>query len=125
MMGSLVKLRVVAPACLFAVLCFSGMAFSGSCIEGGCHQEKMSLKYLHGPVAAEEVMAGGCASCHASAGRGCTSSRGGSYKFSLEGSALCTMCHEAGTGTQHSQDEDECLECHNPHGSDTSDKFER
>lgn len=95
-------------------------AWAKGCLNGGCHQELTAVRYLHGPVAAEMAGVDGCGMCHLSAGAACTATSPGS--FSLKGKLICQACHDKGTGSQHSQSqvESKCLNCHNPHGSETS-----
>lgn len=90
------------------------------CMVGGCHQGLAEVKYLHGPVAAEMAGANGCEMCHVSAGAKCGVGRGGIFTLKTRG--LCVTCHGKGTSTKHSAKEIEtkCLQCHAPHGSDSS-----
>lgn len=95
-------------------------AAAGTCIAGGCHRPIVSMKFLHGPVAAEEAGAEGCVSCHIPAGASCTASKGGKFALKTKEDRLCLLCHERGTGTQHTRTRINCLSCHAPHGSDQS-----
>lgn len=95
-------------------------AVAGTCITGTCHASIVSANFLHGPVAAEEAGAEGCVSCHVPAGAACSSAKAGSFKFKTEQDRLCLLCHERGTGTQHTRTRVKCLSCHAPHGSDSS-----
>ena len=90
------------------------------CLTGGCHQQLTATKYVHGPVAAEMAGVKACEMCHAPTNTKCSSSKGG--KFSYKSRELCTICHNKGTGSQHSEEEIEskCLKCHDPHGSEAS-----
>ncbi len=103
----------------------SGTAAAGTCIAGGCHKEIVSAKFLHGPVAAEEAGAEGCVSCHVPAGAACTPSKAGQYAMKTKEDRLCLLCHERGTGTQHTRSKAGCLSCHAPHGSEESYKMMR
>jgi len=89
------------------------------CLAGGCHQQLAATKYVHGPVAAEMAGVKACEMCHVPTTK-CSSSKGG--KFSYKSRELCTICHNKGTGSQHSEKEIEskCLKCHDPHGSEVS-----
>ncbi|GAB4257570.1 MAG: hypothetical protein Kow0092_04550 [Deferrisomatales bacterium] len=100
-------------------------AGAGTCIDGGCHQEIVSTRYLHGPVAAEELGVEGCVSCHVPAGAPCTASAAGRYRFKTKEERLCLLCHERGTGTRHTQGRSKCLSCHSPHGSDSGTNLMR
>ena len=97
--------------------------WAGSCIAGGCHGQMVSLKFLHGPVAAEEAGAEGCVSCHEPTGSLCTARKAGAYKLKTQKDRLCMLCHERGTGTQHTRTRGQCLGCHSPHGSEESAKL--
>jgi len=114
---------VVAALALGLVLPIAAPA--GTCIEGGCHQEMVAPKYLHGPVAAEEAGVEGCVSCHVPAGSACTAQKPGRFRFKTKKERLCLLCHERGTGTQHTRAGGKCLSCHDPHGSDKSYKLMR
>ena len=100
-------------------------ARAGTCIDGGCHQDTVAPKYLHGPVAAEAAGVEGCVSCHVPAGAACTPRKGGRYRFKTRKERLCLLCHERGTGTQHTRAGGKCLSCHDPHGSNSSYKLMR
>ncbi len=93
------------------------LALAATCLDN-CHQPLVSTKYLHGPVAAEQAGAKGCIMCHQQSGKACTSNKAG--KFTLKKKDMCLLCHKKGTGTQHSATKDNCLKCHDPHGSETS-----
>ena len=54
------KMSIKAPTAVFLVFLASctllaGTAFAGSCVDQGCHASQLSFKYLHGPLAAEEL----------------------------------------------------------------------
>jgi hypothetical protein len=100
-------------------------AEGATCIAGGCHETVVSAAYLHGPVAAEEAGADGCVSCHVPAGASCTAAKAGRYKFKTKADRLCLLCHERGTGTQHTRAGSKCLSCHSPHGSESSSNLMR
>lgn len=111
----------------FFVMVFIGIftltvaeAVAKGCLNGGCHQELVQVKYMHGPVAAEMAGVNGCEMCHAPVGAKCSVGRAGGYQIKIKG--LCVTCHAKGTGTQHSAKEIEakCLQCHDPHGSESS-----
>jgi hypothetical protein len=107
-----------------AILCqlLTGILFSpayaGTCLTESCHQNLAQTRYIHGPVAAESIRAGGCVMCHTPSDKKCTPNSPG--KFTLKTKDMCLACHEKGTGTQHSSKQVKCLSCHNPHGSNTS-----
>lgn len=121
--------RQIAAAVLCTALAAPALtprdSAAGTCITGGCHQEIVSAKFLHGPVAAEEAGAEGCISCHVPAGAACTESKPGQYAMKTKEDRLCLLCHERGTGTQHTRTKGACLSCHSPHGSEESGKLMR
>jgi hypothetical protein len=100
-------------------------AAAETCIAGKCHDSIVSAKFLHGPVAAEEAGAAGCVSCHVPAGAGCSTAKAGRYEFKTKKDRLCIMCHERGTGTQHTRAGSRCLSCHSPHGSESGNTLMR
>ena len=100
-------------------------ADAGTCVAGSCHESMMSPKFLHGPVAAEAAGVDGCLSCHVPAGAKCTAAKGGTYKFKTKPERLCLLCHERGTGTQHTRASSRCLSCHSPHGSESGTNLMR
>ena len=97
----------------------SSVTWAASCLDNGCHPDQVDWKYLHGPLAAESAGAPGCQSCHVSTGAPCTGAKAGKFKFLAAKDGLCTSCHEKSTSTQHlERTTAECLDCHDPHGSD-------
>ena len=100
-------------------------ALAGTCIAGTCHESIVSQKFLHGPVAAEEAGVEGCVTCHIPAGAKCSKTKAGTYKFKTKPERLCLMCHERGTGTQHTRAGSRCLSCHSPHGAEGSTNLMR
>jgi len=115
---------------LFLVSAISGLrgvSFSAGqgCLNGDCHREMIRARYLHGPVAAEMAGAKGCEICHRPIGDKCTPTKGGSFQTAVKN--ICTTCHGKGTGSQHTQAavESRCIECHDPHGSETSPQLLR
>lgn len=105
---------ILAAAAVLA----AAAAMAGTCVDGGCHKAQISLRFLHGPLAAESIGKGGCGTCHISAGPACRPGAKGVFKLLADKDLLCTSCHEKSTGTDHSTREKDCLECHSPHGSD-------
>ena len=100
-------------------------AAGGNCIGGSCHEAIVSQAFLHGPVAAEEAGAEGCVSCHVPEGPKCTPAKGGKFAFKTKEDRLCLLCHERGTGTEHTKARTRCLSCHSPHGSQASSTLMR
>jgi len=100
-------------------------ASAGTCIAGDCHKSIVSTKFLHGPVAAEEAGAEGCVSCHVPSGAACTAAKKGQFAYKTKEDRLCLLCHERGTGSQHTRTRAGCLSCHAPHGSEESHKLMR
>lgn len=101
-----------------ALLLIAGSAMAGTCVDGGCHKAQVSLRYLHGPLAAEVTGKAGCSTCHVSAGAPCRPGVKGVFRLVAAKDLLCTSCHAKSTGTDHSNREKNCQECHSPHGSD-------
>jgi hypothetical protein len=100
-------------------------AEGATCVAGQCHEAILSAEYLHGPVAAEQAGVEGCVTCHVPAGARCTAKKAGKYRFKTKRERLCLLCHERGTGTQHTKAQRKCLSCHSPHGSESSAKLMR
>ena len=120
------KMKVaVAAWAASACLLVASAAPAATCIAGDCHATIIAPKYLHGPVAAEEAGVDGCVSCHIPIGAKCTASKAGKYKFKTKKERLCLVCHDRGTGTQHTRAGSRCLSCHSPHGSETSPNMMR
>ena len=79
-----------------------------SCATAGCHTEVKDYEFLHAPTQADA-----CVMCHEPIGK--------KHEFApmLPSPQLCTECHES-VVTQpniHIPAEEDCLSCHNPHGS--------
>ncbi|MHB8791238.1 MAG: hypothetical protein ACYDBT_15320 [Desulfobulbaceae bacterium] len=91
---------------------------AASCLSGGCHQTIAASKYLHGPIAAEQMGNTGCITCHIPAGKACAPDRAGSFQPLADSVRMCQTCHSRGTGTQHTGQQVDCLKCHDPHGSE-------
>jgi hypothetical protein len=100
-------------------------AGAATCLSGSCHQAITASKFLHGPVAAEQMGNKGCLSCHVPAGRDCEPGRPGSFRPLAPSAQMCQRCHARGTGTQHSAKKIDCLKCHDPHGSDVGFELRR
>ncbi len=100
------------------------LVYGETCLSGGCHGVLLQAKYIHGPVAAEQLQPGSCAMCHLPAGTACTPATAGQFTLK-NGKKLCLTCHGGGTGTVHSDTKGVCLSCHDPHGSETSPYFVR
>ncbi|MBU1708989.1 MAG: hypothetical protein KKE17_03195 [Proteobacteria bacterium] len=122
-----VKLNIMPMAILSLLLLaatfFSSAASAGTCVDGKCHENLTKYKHLHGPTAAEQAGVKACVVCHEPAGANCTVSAAGVFTQKKEG--MCEICHEKGTGTQHTFESPNCLECHDPHGSNESLNFLR
>lgn len=113
------------PTVLISVLLAVTQVEAGTCLTGGCHQALTEKKYLHGPIAAEQAGVTSCVTCHIPAGEECSESTPGSFKPLAPAGTMCQTCHTAGNDSLHTAENIECLECHDPHGSDTSPVFER
>lgn len=117
-------MKKIALAALAALTLAALPAFAAApvanCFSGGCHPKIAKAKFHHGPVAAEGTGAEGCVSCHVPAGPACTATKAGKFNFKTKKERLCLLCHERGTGTQHTRTRSDCLSCHNPHQSDQS-----
>lgn len=109
------KMRWVLVA---AAVAAAAAAAAGTCVDGACHKAQTSVRFLHGPLGAEVTGNPGCVTCHVSAGAPCRAGAKGVFKLVSAKDILCTSCHEKSTGTDHSSRESDCLECHDPHGSD-------
>ena len=120
-----IRLTTVALAIGASLVLAAIPAVAGTCISGNCHETIVSPKFLHGPVAAEEAGVDGCVSCHVPSGAACTASKAGKYSFKTKKDRLCLLCHERGTGTQHTRASSRCLSCHSPHGSENSPNMMR
>ncbi|WP_291315874.1 cytochrome c3 family protein [Desulfuromonas sp.] len=109
----------LAAAALITVLATVswGAPPEATCLSARCHQGLTGTRYLHGPVAAEQVRSGGCVACHRPGGRGCTPAHGGQYSLPAKG--LCLTCHDQGSATEHSLARTNCLSCHDPHGTES------
>ncbi|MBI5710055.1 MAG: hypothetical protein HZC42_07095 [Candidatus Eisenbacteria bacterium] len=89
-----------------------------ACADKACHGPLLRQKHVH-PPAAEE---GGCESCHTATGEAHPGGKPG-FGLAAEGPALCGACHEevaraAAAKTPHPPATEDCLACHDPHGSD-------
>lgn len=115
---------VIAAIFILATLS-AGESEATSCLSGGCHKPLTATKHLHGPVAAEMAGAKGCVACHIPAGKECSVKKKGIFKPLAPATQMCSICHASGTGTQHSTKEINCLNCHDPHGSDTNTALKR
>lgn len=98
---------------------------ASTCLTGGCHDQIISHKYIHGPVAAEQAGVMGCVTCHIPGEKKCSANSAGNFKPMADSSTMCQMCHSKGNDTLHSAENIDCLQCHDPHGSETSAVFER
>ena len=98
---------------------------ASNCLTGECHATLTAHKYIHGPVAAEQAGVMGCVACHIPGGKKCTKNSAGSFKIVAPPVTMCQSCHTKGNDSLHSAEELDCLECHDPHGSDTSPVFKR
>lgn len=111
----------VLPVALFLV----GLAvpsLASNCVTGSCHAKQVGYKFLHGPVAQEQLTGTGCESCHMPTAKACTATAKGVFKFADEKDKLCTMCHEKSDSPDHVGRVNNCIKCHVPHGSDKNGK---
>ncbi len=95
-----------------------GNAWAGACLDHGCHHSLTTRRYLHGPVAAEMAGAKGCIACHHPTSVACTPTKAGTFDSPAQG--MCKLCHAHETDTEHTKTYGHCLDCHAPHGSQTS-----
>lgn len=121
----LIMARSLVATLLFLTLFLIGDSEAAQCLNGSCHANLVKSKYLHGPVAAELAGAKGCVACHIPAGRICSKGKKGAFKPMLKSVRMCQVCHTSGTGTQHSNQNLDCLRCHDPHGSNKSSSLNR
>jgi len=119
------KTAAIAVLILISASFQAGTGWSATCLTGSCHRELATLKYLHGPVAAEQMGGKGCVACHVPAGAPCSQGRKGVFRKLAPSIQMCEVCHSRGTGTQHSNQKIDCLKCHDPHGSDRDQEFSR
>lgn len=97
----------------------SAPARAQKCVSKKCHPEMGTAKYVHGPVAAYE-----CKVCHV-VGEKHRPPKQHDLTLIKKGSALCFDCHEnieqilSGKNLHVPIKEGECVECHDPHQSDS------
>jgi predicted CXXCH cytochrome family protein len=109
-------------------LCMAVPAVRGdaaTCLTGGCHNALVEKKYLHGPIAAEQIGGQGCVACHVPDGEVCSQDKGGRFKPLPAAVVMCQFCHSKDATTMHTAENSECLDCHNPHGSDVGPELLR
>ncbi|PLX49520.1 MAG: hypothetical protein C0613_07230 [Desulfobulbaceae bacterium] len=116
-------MKQLIPASLFLFTLFlnPGPAAAGpptGCLNGGCHADLTRMKHMHGPIGAELAGMPACVICHIPNGPGCTPQRKG--LFQLKAKEMCVTCHTKGTGSLHANAAGNCLQCHDPHGSNRS-----
>jgi len=111
--------KLVFATVFTCTLPFTVQAGAATCLTSGCHQALTAQKYVHGPIAAEQAGGKGCTACHIPAGKKCSRTQAGSFKPLAEPEKMCQVCHSRENGTQHSAEKTNCLECHDPHCSDT------
>jgi predicted CXXCH cytochrome family protein len=87
---------------------------SASCVNAGCHVSVSDRPHLHWPEVAEP---GQCQRCH--------TPKADRHDFETDDSAeACLGCHKAlaskisGARRIHEPAEEDCLDCHNPHGGE-------
>lgn len=102
-----------------AVVLPAGHVRAATCLTGGCHSDLAAKKYLHGPVAAEQIGGQGCIACHIPNGELCSSARGGHFGPLPAAVEMCRFCHSQGSSTAHTAENRDCLGCHDPHGADS------
>lgn len=115
------KLQTILPALIFSTTIISvppAAALAASCLNGSCHQELTTMKHMHGPIGAEMAGVQGCIMCHIPAGVACTPAGAGKFTFKVKD--MCLTCHVKGSSSRHANATSNCLQCHNPHGSNTS-----
>lgn len=117
--------KILLPTVFISALLSISQLQAGTCLTGGCHQALTEKKYIHGPIAAEQAGVTSCVTCHIPAGQKCSENKAGSFKPLAPSVTMCQTCHAAGNDSLHTAENIECLDCHDPHGSDTSPVFER
>ncbi len=113
------------PLMLLMLLMFPSAPDAGYCLAGSCHAGLVSKRYLHGPVTLEKQAQGGCELCHVPDGRACTFTKGGQFQFANRWDDLCMGCHGGTIAPDHKLPARPCVICHDPHGSDVSQKLFR
>ena len=108
-----------------AFLLAPASSWAATCVDGGCHSSLTKTRYVHGPVAAEALGVKGCVMCHVPDGKACADGRAGHFKPTRPSVQMCQTCHARGHGSQHTAKDIDCLNCHDPHGSETSPQFNR
>ncbi len=88
---------------------------SSNCLASECHDSMKSQAVIHYPIESER-----CKACHQQKNNNHPAETGEDFTTTANGAALCSQCHATYSGgTIHSPvAEGECLECHDPHGSD-------
>lgn len=121
--------RLAGKALLTGLLLFlvlpAAQGSTATCLTGGCHDALVDRKYLHGPVAAEQIGGRGCVACHVPDGEACSQDKGGRFRPLAAAELMCRLCHSKGATTTHTAENSQCLECHNPHGSDSGPELLR
>lgn len=98
---------------------------AATCLTGGCHSALAARKHLHGPIAAEQIGGQGCVACHVPDGPACSRFAGGRFKPLPAAAEMCRFCHTQGSSTAHTDENSDCLNCHDPHGADSGPEFLR
>jgi predicted CXXCH cytochrome family protein len=86
-----------------------------TCITAKCHATMKEVKYVHGPVAADE-----CAVCHGESAKHTDDPKKHKFGEIKDVPSKCFECHDPFPKkklTHTPVEEGECLACHSPHGS--------
>ncbi|MFQ5583808.1 MAG: cytochrome c3 family protein [Calditrichia bacterium] len=87
-----------------------------TCTSAGCHGGLVADSIVH------EAASDDCESCHESDGNNHPGDDGNEFSLSNDPPELCYDCHDEKNQKQNIHppvDDGECLECHNPHSSET------
>jgi len=102
---------------VFYTFIFTVVSYA-NCVDSNCHLNFTKLKFLHGPVAANQCMV-----CHLASDKDVKkhASKPKSFvDFTLpKEKPLCVVCHDTkynGKYIHNPVESGECLSCHNPHG---------
>jgi len=120
---TIAMVRILPFAAVLTLLSVTSLA--STCVNGSCHAKTVQFKFLHGPLAAEQQVGGGCISCHKSSGAACTPAAKGVFTYAEAKDKLCMLCHDKSESPDHIGRTTNCLKCHNPHGSDKNMKMTR
>ncbi|HDZ84405.1 MAG TPA: hypothetical protein ENH45_04215, partial [Nitrospirae bacterium] len=86
-----------------------------TCITSKCHATMKEVKYVHGPVAADE-----CIVCHGESPKHAANPKKNKFAKIDNVQSKCFECHDPFPKKKFTHtpvEEGECIACHSPHGS--------